>query len=718
MDKESLINDIANGLGMPVKQVRNTVKLLDNDNTVPFIARYRKEMTGNLDEEEIREIKERLEYLCRLEKRKEEVIRLIDKQNKLTAEVEKKIKGSSLLQEVEDLYRPYKQRKRTRAAKARDKGLEPLAELIYKQRNISCKLEEVARDYLAPNEDINTVGEALAGAGDIIAEWISDSPEIRKTVRKLTFEEGKLESNQREEIQDQAKKYQMYYDFSEQVKNIPPHRILALNRGEKEEVLRVKVVAPEEKIINFIKQKIIDKDVFCDLLQEVIKDSYNRLIAPSIAREIRNKLTEKAEDHALEVFGQNLRSILLQPPLKDKVIMGIDPGFRTGCKVCVIDRTGKLLKTLAIYPHPPQGKKKEAEEIINNLIEELDIEAIAIGNGTACRETEYFISRIIRSREELKYTIVSEAGASVYSASEVARREFPELDVSIRGAVSIARRLQDPMAELVKIDPESIGVGLYQHDVDSKKLGESLTGVVESAVNYVGVDLNTASARLLEYVSGINSRVAEKIVEKRDERGEFKEREELKNVYGVGPKTYKLAAGFVRIFSRRDPLARTPIHPESYAETEKLIRGLGYDVQALTDEKMVSELRSKLREVDIEEKSCKLGLGVATLTDIVRALKRPGRDPRQGLPGPVFRSDVLKMEDLEEGMVLPGTVRNVVDFGAFVDIGVKKDGLVHISELSQDYVEDPLEIVRAGDVIEVEILNVEIQRGRISLRMK
>ena len=511
----------------------------------------------------------------------------------------------------------------------------------------------------------------------------------------------------------------MYYEFSEQIEKIPPHRILALNRGEKEEVLRVKISPPEKKIFLFIRKKVIQgESIFKERLLEVIEDSYKRLIAPSISREIRNKLTEKAEEHAINVFSRNLKSILLQPPLKDKIIMGIDPGFRSGCKVCVIDETGKLLETATIYPHPPQNQKEAGEKTVHKMLTEYNVDAVAIGNGTACRETEVFISQILKKDMDVAYTVVNEAGASVYSASEIAREEFPELDVSMRGAVSIARRLQDPMAELVKIDPAAIGVGLYQHDINIKKLNSSLTEVVESAVNYVGVDINTASAALLQYVAGINSRNAQKIIEHREEAGEYSCRRDLKEVYGIGPKTFQQCAGFIRMFSEQDPLARTPIHPENYKETELIINELDYSVNDLTSKIGQKKIKDEVKKINVNKKSEELQIGVPTLNDIIKALCNPGRDPREKISGPIFKKNVLQMEDLEEGMVLQGTVRNVVDFGAFVDIGVKEDGLVHISELSNSYVEDPLNVVKAGENVKVKVLGVDLKRKRISLSMK
>jgi len=714
---EEIISRIANNNNFKKNQVKAAVDLLDDGNTIPFIARYRKEMTGNLDEEELRLIEERLDYIRKLNKRKEEVIRLIDEQDKLTEELEEKIKKAEILQEVEDLYRPYKQKKQTRATKAKEKGLEPLAEIIWEQKK-DLNLKELSKNYIDPEKELNTADEVLQGANDIIAEWISDNAEIRKKIREISFNKGSISSTLQDEELDEKEKYKMYYDYKESVSDIPPHRILALNRGEKEEKLKVKIEVREEKVYNYIENKvIINNSPFKENLIEVIKDAYKRLIFPSIEREVRNKLTDKAEEHAIEVFGKNLRSLLLQPPYKDEKVVAIDPGFRTGSKVCAVDETGKLLDTATIYPHPPQNEKEKAKKTIKNIVNKHNVNTIAIGSGTASRETEFFISELIDEGEDINYIIVNEDGASVYSASKLAREEFPELDVAMRGAVSIARRLQDPLAELVKIDPKSIGVGLYQHDVDEKKLNESLENVVESAVNYVGVNLNTASPSLLQYVAGINSSVAENIVEKRKEEGSYNKRSELKDVYGLGPKTFKQAAGFIRIFSSEDPLARTPIHPESYKSTEILLKDLGFTVDDIKNEEKLIELKEKFSEIDLRKKAKKISVGLPTLKDIIKSLKKPGRDPRPELSAANLRDDILKLEDLKPDMILEGTVRNVVDFGAFVDIGVKEDGLVHISEMSSNYVKDPMEIVQVGDIIKVKILEIDKKRKRIALSM-
>ncbi len=722
---EKLILIIAEELKIKPIQVEGTVKLLDEGNTVPFIARYRKEVTGNLDELQIRQLEERLNYLRNLEKRKEEVIRLIAEQDKLTEELEEQIREATILQEVEDLYRPYRQKRRTRATKAKEKGLEPLAQLIWEQDTFSGSLEEYGKSYLDPEKELNNLDEVYQGARDIIAEWISDDAEIRKAIRKYSYEKGVLESTVKKQELDEEGKYELYYEYKEAARKLPPHRVLAINRGEKEEILSVKLVLEEEKVYGIIKKRVQKNtdNIFTDQLILALEDAYKRLIAPSIEREIRNSLTEKAEEHAIEVFSRNLKSLLLQAPFRDHVVMGIDPGFRTGSKVAVVDETGKLLATASIFPHPPQNEKEKAARLVLDLIEKYQVEAIAIGNGTASRETELFIAEIIKEYtkdrdKKLNYIIVNEAGASVYSASTLAREELPELDVAMRGAVSIARRLQDPLAELVKIEPRSIGVGLYQHDVDPNRLAESLGKVVESTVNYVGVDLNTASVALLQYVAGINTGVAKNIVKYREENGVFRSREDLKKVPRLGEKTFIQAAGFLRIPEGDNPLDNTPIHPESYGQTEKLLADLGHGAASLLDREKLANLRSSLAGLDLAAKASELEIGLLTLQDIVSALKQPGRDPRDELPAPIFRTDVLKMEDLKAEMVLQGTVRNVVDFGAFVDIGVEEDGLVHISELSDQYVENPLDYVQVGNIVTVKILSIDERRRRIALSMR
>lgn len=710
---------IAHELKLNVGQVDRTMALLDEGNTIPFIARYRKEVTGSLDEEQIRNLAERLTYLRNLESRKEEVIRLIAEQEKLTPELEESIQIAEVLQEVEDLYRPYKPKRMTRAIKAKERGLEPLAMTIWTQEITTGDLEELACEYIDPEKELETIKDTLQGARDIIAEMISDNADFRKFIRKYSFDEGVLVS---EGKSDEVTKFEMYYDYQEAVKNMPPHRILAVNRGEKEGILKVKSTAPAERIIAELEKRVIvnQKSIFVEQLKITIEDSYNRLIAPSIEREVRSHLTEQAEEHAFEIFKTNLRNLLLQSPVRGKVVMGIDPGYRTGSKVVVVDETGKLLYTKTIYPHPPQKKLDEAKMAIKGMIQKYGIDIIAIGNGTASRETEQMAADLIHELDEkLQFVVISEAGASVYSASKVARAEFPELDVSMRGSVSIARRLQDPLAELVKIDPKSIGVGMYQHDVNQPRLSESLNAVVESAVNYVGVDLNTASPQLLQYVSGISASVAKNIVAYREENGKFITRKQLLEVARLGGKTYVQAAGFTRIpNSENDPFAHTPIHPESYDIAEKLLNEVGYQPIDLLDREKLNEIREAIQELNIREIAKKLDAGLPTLQDIAQALMRPGRDPREELSKPIFRTDVLSMEDLQPEMLLQGTVRNVVPFGAFVDIGVKEDGLVHISELSHSYVKDPLDVVAVGDIVQAKVLNVDQERGRISLTMR
>ncbi|KXS45663.1 MAG: uncharacterized protein AWU54_236 [Candidatus Frackibacter sp. T328-2] len=715
--QEEINQQLANELDLAKKQVKNTVELLDDGNTIPFIARYRKEVTGGLDETQLRDLNEKLEYLRNLNERKDKVIELIEKQDKLTPELEQKIRQATQLQTVEDLYRPYKQKRQTRAAKAKEKGLEPLAELFLEQKEESGSINDIAAEYLDEDNELVEVDDVLQGVRDIIAEYVADQPEVRKLARKLTFSKGKLTAKV---IEDEENNYLDYHEYSEKIKNVPPHRTLAINRGEEEEALRVKVTAPEERIRFKIKKIVIENSetIFLAQIEEAIEDGYQRLVAPAIEREVRNKLTEEAEEHAINLFADNLRNLLLQPPVRNKRVLAIDPGFRTGSKVAAIDEIGNLLTTATIYPHPPQKELDKSKKIIKELVDEYQIEVITIGNGTACRETEAFVADIINEvGGKLHYIIVSEAGASVYSASKVAQKEFPELDVSLRGAISIARRLQDPLAELVKIDPKHIGVGMYQHDLNQRNLEEALEVVVESVVNYVGVNLNTASSSLLKYVAGINTSVAEKIVKRREENGKFVKRKDLKDVYGVGPKTFTQAAGFLRIYNEDDKLAATPIHPESYQVAENLLSKVGFDLQELDFDEQKAELKEALNGLDLESVADELEVGLPTLQDIKKALVRPGRDPREDLPKPVFKQEVTSLEDLKVDMVLKGTVRNVVDFGAFVDIGIKDDGLVHISELSSEYVEDPLEIVRVGDIVQVKILDIDAERKRIALTM-
>ena len=703
-----IIAKLAKELSVKPWQVENTVKLIDDGNTIPFIARYRKELTGELSDTILRELDESLTYLRNLENRKEEVIRLIEGQGKLTEELKASIEKAEVLQEVEDIYRPYKQKKRTRATIAREKGLEPLADIIFSQERQSKALEEIAETFINAELGVLTAQDAINGALDIIAEVISDNAEFRKEIRELTFRNGTIVVKGTKE---EKSEYQMYYDFSEPVKKIAPHRILAVNRGEKEEFLNVKVEAPTDRILNYLNNNILkENSPYKNILEETVKDAYSRLIAPSIEREIRNTLTDVAEEQAIKVFAANLRNLLLQAPIKGKVVMGFDPAYRTGCKIAVVDDTGKLLETATVYPTPPQNQAAEAKMIIKNLIKKHNVEVISLGNGTASRESERVCAEIIREIDiPLHYVIVNEAGASVYSASELASQEYPDINVSLRGAISIARRLQDPLAELVKIDPKSIGVGQYQHDVAQKKLSDSLNGVVEDCVNSVGVDLNTASPSLLQHISGINSAIARNIVSYREENGKFRSRRELLKVKKLGDKAFEQAAGFLRIPESENILDNTSVHPESYDVAGKLLEKAGKDISAAVD---------RLSAMDVNELAAELGVGVPTLRDIINELKKPGRDPRDEMPKPVLMSDVLDIKDLKPDMILTGTVRNVIDFGAFVDIGVHQDGLVHISELADRFVRRPLDVVQVGDIVKVRVLDVDLDRNRISLSMK
>lgn len=705
-------------------QVRKTIKLIDEGNTVPFIARYRKEMTGGLSDEILRDLDERLVYLRNLENRKEEVIRLIDEQGKLTEELRQEIEESEVLQRVEDLYRPFRPKRSTRATKAKEKGLEPLAELILNQDIVEGELEELAMPFVNEELEVNTIEEAFQGAKDIIAELISDNANYRETIRNINLNKGSINSTVIDEEQQSV--YEMYYDFTQAVKTIANHRVLAINRGEKEKFLKVKLLSPEEEILKYLVENIItnERAITKELLQEAIEDSYKRLIAPSIEREIRNILTEKAEEEAIKVFAKNTKPLLMIPPLKDVRVLAIDPSFRTGCKLAILDETGKLLDYTTIYPNEPHNKVEESKKVMKKLIEKYDIDIIPIGNGTASRETELIVSEMLNEMDrEVYYTIVNEAGASVYSASKLANQEYPDLDVSIRGAISIGRRLQDPLAELVKIDPKSIGVGQYQHDLNQNKLSESLKNVVEDCVNTVGVDLNTATPSLLQYVSGITPSIGRNIVKYREEKGAFKNRRELMEVSRLGDKAFEQCAGFLRISGGDNPLDNTAVHPESYDIARSLLEKLGYT----TDDIKEGNIK------DIEERIGKLGrnnisglkllaeeleVGLPTLKDIVEEVKKPGRDPRDEMPKPIFRRDVLKVEDLKVDMILTGTIRNVVDFGAFVDIGVKQDGLVHISQLSNKFVKNPMEIVSVGEEVKVRIIGVDIEREKISLSMK
>ena len=687
---------IAEELNVKESQVEATIKLIDDGNTIPFIARYRKEATGGLSDETLRDLGERLTYLRNLETRKQEVVNSIEGQGKLTDEIVIALEMAKTLAEVEDIYRPYKQKKRTRATIAKEKGLEPLANIIIEQKETK-KLEEIAKEFTNSEKGVENVEEAIAGALDIIAENISDEPEYRKQIKRLTYRDGLIETKAAKP--EEKSNYEMYYEFSEKVSRIPSHRILAINRGEKEEFLKVKIEKPEEQILKLIEKDIIKGETqFMAYLKDTILDSWKRLIEPSIEREIRSDLTEKAEVQAIKVFGQNAKQLLLGSPLKGLTVIGFDPAYRTGCKIAVIDETGKLLDTTTIYPTEPQNDVEGAKKVLINLIAKYNVDMFAIGNGTASRESELFVSDVIKEvkekyKKEVHYAIVSEAGASVYSASKLATEEYPDINVSLRGAISIARRLQDPLAELVKIEPKAIGVGQYQHDVDQKKLGESLTGVVEDAVNKVGVDVNTATPSLLSYVSGINKTIANNIVKYRDENGKLKERKELLKVPKLGKVAYEQCAGFMRIFDGKNPLEVTSVHPESYEVAEKLLEKIGYKTKDLLNKESLNEIKAKLVEIKVDKTAKELEVGEMTLKDIIDELSKPGRDPREEMPKPVLRSDVLKFEDLREGQILTGTVRNVIDFGAFVDVGVKHDGLVHISEMSDKFVKNPSDIV-------------------------
>jgi uncharacterized protein len=715
--QRTIIQTISQELNVPIARVEATVKLLDDGNTIPFIARYRKEATGQMDENKLRELQEKLHYLRNLQQRREEVARLIAEVAELTPELQTAIDQAQNLTELEDIYRPFRPKRKTRASIAKEKGLEPLAQWIMTEpRN---GLEETVLQFVNPESGVETAEDALQGAKDIIAEIIADDAQLRKQIREFTSKKGILKSQAKQP--DVSTVYDQYYEYAEPVPGIPSHRILAMNRGEKEEVLRITIQVPEEEVLSLIRSRYIKRygSAVVSILEETIADSYKRLIAPSIEREIRNALTEKAEEQAIQVFALNLRNLLLQPPVRGKVVLGIDPAYRTGCKVAVVDETGKVLDLAVTYPTPPQNKIAEAAEIIRTLVEKHAVDIIAIGNGTGSRETEQFVADLIPTlSRKVVYIIVSEAGASVYSASKLAGEEFPDLDVSQRSAISIARRLQDPLAELVKIDPKSVGVGQYQHDISQKRLEESLKHVVESAVNSVGVDLNTASPSLLAYVSGLSPSVAKQIVAYREANGKYRSRKELLKVPRLGPKAFEQCAGFLRVPDGEVPFDNTPIHPESYGIAERLLQMLGFQVTDITGGRQ-KELQHTLQSLEgLESLAEQLQVGLPTLRDIVDALLKPGRDPREELPPPVFRTDVLKMEDLQPGMVLKGTVRNVVDFGAFVDIGVKQDGLVHISELSDQFVKRPMDVVAVGDIVNVRVLGVDLQKGRISLSMK
>lgn len=695
-------------------QVENTIKLIDEGNTIPFIARYRKEMTGEMSDVILRAFYDKLVYLRNLQSRKDDVQRIIDEQGKLTDEILKNIKLAKTLQEVEDIYAPYKQKKRTRATIAKEKGLENLAISILNDKvdiNLECK------KYIDKEKEVNSEEDALKGAKDIIAELVSEDAKLRKYIRESALREGVISSKN---SKDEKSVYDMYYEFSESVKTIAPHRVLAINRGEKEEYLKVKLEINNEKVINHIVDIYVNKNnqINKEEIISAIEDSYKRLIFPSIEREIRNHLTDLAHERAISVFGQNVKSLLLQPPVKDKVVMGFDPAYRTGCKIAVVDKNGKLLDYTTVYPTKPQNDVDGAKKTLKGLIEKYNIDIISIGNGTASRESEQFVSEMIGEiNGNVQYTIVSEAGASVYSASELANEEHPDINVSIRGAISIARRLQDPLAELVKIDPKSIGVGQYQHDLNKKRLEEVLSGVVEDAVNSVGVDLNTASYSLLEHVAGISKTIAKNIIEYREENGDFTSRAQIKKVKRLGPQAFTQCAGFMRITNSKNPLDNTGVHPESYDTCKSLLETLGYSLNDLKN-RNVDEIDSKIADIGMNKLSEELEVGIVTLKDIISEIKKPGRDPREEGIKPVLRTDVLKIEDIKEGMVLKGTVRNVVDFGAFVDIGIKNDGLVHKSQMSNKFVKDPMTVVTVGDVIDVKVIGIDLKTQKVSLTMK
>jgi len=715
---ESIAKQLARELEIKEWQVENTIAMIDEGNTIPFIARYRKERTGELDDTVLRKFDERLQYLKNLENRKQEVIRLIDEQGKMTGELRDKIEAAEVLTEIEDLYRPYKQKKRTRATIAKEKGLLPLADILIAQDIFGGNIEDVASPFVNEEKGVSNIDEALQGAMDIVAEVISDNAEYRKFIRNMTFREGTITTKGTKTSEKSP--YDMYYDFNEPLRKIAPHRVLAINRGEKEEYLTVKIVAPVDQIVVRLNAAAVNSKVSLTTayVQMSVEDAYKRLIAPSIEREIRSDLTDKGEEQAIKVFAANLHSLLMQSPVKGKAVLGFDPGFRTGCKIAVVDDTVKLLDTTTVYTTAPQNDVEGTKKKLKELIYKHNVDIISLGNGTASRESELVIAELLSEIDrKLYYVIVSESGASVYSASELAAKEYPDVNVSLRGAISIARRLQDPLAELVKIDPKSIGVGQYQHDVTAKRLDESLKGVVEDAVNSVGIDLNTASPSLLQHVSGINSAVAKNIVEYREENGKFNGRKELLKVKRLGEKVYTQCAGFLRVTESKNVLDNTSVHPESYEIAEKLLKHLGYNMDDVRDRKLNS-IDSFVSLLGIDNLAAKLEVGIPTLRDIINELKKPGRDPREDLPKPILMSGVMDIKDLKPGMVLNGTVRNVADFGAFVDIGVHQDGLVHISQLADKFVKHPLDVVKVGDIVKVKVLDVEVERKRISLTMK
>ena len=717
--QNKLLKQLAKELNRPLGKITKTVELLDEGNTIPFIARYRKEVTGEMDETVLRQLTERLQYLRNLEQRKLDVLNNISEQGKLTEELETKIRAAEILQEVEDLYLPYKQKRKTRAGIAREKGLEPLAAAIL-DGTCSDKVEKVADLYINEKAGVGSAQEALQGASDIIAEILADDAELRKVARQQAWKNGVLITKLRKTLEEnETTPYEMYYEYEESIQKIPPHRILAVNRGEKEEILSVKIEQSEDSILQVISKNYSQKrnaDTQ-QIFDEAAKDSWKRLISPAIEREIRNELTARGEEQAIKVFSTNLHSLLLQAPVKGRVVLGVDPGFRTGCKLAAVDDTGKVLEVGVMYPHPPQKKYKEAKELMQQMIARWNVNIIAIGNGTASRESEALAADVIRQCPQVQYVIVSEAGASVYSASPLAKEEFPDYDLSLRSAVSIARRLQDPLAELVKIEPKAVGVGQYQHDVTPKKLDEALDAVVEDCVNGVGVEVNTASSALLQYVAGLTRSTADGIIKFRNEQGRLTNRKQLLKVPRLGPKAFEQCAGFIRIADGDNPLDNTSVHPESYKAAEALLKHLGYTGMDLATERLTS-IRELLQKVDVAKMAAELNIGEPTLRDIIDALQKPGRDPREELDPPLLRSDVLSMEDLKPGMELMGTVRNVVDFGAFVDIGVKQDGLIHISRFGSRFIKHPMEVVSVGDIIKVEVLEVDLRRGRIALARK
>ena len=714
----NIIETIANELNVKQSQVEKTIELIDGGNTIPFIARYRKEVTGNLSDEQLRNLNDRLTYLRNLEQRKSEVTTSIENQGKLTEEIINDLEKAVTLAEVEDIYRPYKQKKKTRAIIAKQRGLEPLATTILEQKCES--VIDCAKEYIS--EEVPTEQDAIQGAKDIIAEMISDDPDFRKKIKSIYYREGIIETTATKE--DEKSPYEMYYKFTEKISTIPSHRILAINRGEKEESLKVKINKPEDKILDIICRKLIHSEGECaDLIREAAEDSFTRLIEPSVDREIRSDLTEKADEQSIKVFGKNAKQLLLGAPLKGLTVLGFDPAYRTGCKLAVIDETGKVLDTGVVYPTEPQNDIEGAKKELIRLIVKDKINMIAIGNGTASRESEMFVSDTIKEVKEklgldVYYAIVSEAGASVYSASKLATEEYPDLNVSLRGAISIARRLQDPLAEFVKIDPKAIGIGQYQHDVDQKKLTESLGGVVEDAVNEIGVDVNTATPSLLSYVSGINSGIAKNIVKYREENGKFTERKQLLKVPKLGKVAFEQCAGFIRIPDGKNPLEITAVHPESYAVTEKLLDTIGYKKEDILDKEKLVSIKQKLMSLNVKKVSEELQIGEITLQDIISELCKPGRDPREDMPKPILRSDVLKFDDLKEDMILTGTVRNITDFGVFVDVGVKHDGLVHISEMSDKFVKKPSDIVSIGDIVKVRVIGIDTEKQKVKLSMK